>query len=213
LQVVEGFDPLKAGLLLLPATIPILLVNPLGTWIGQRIGPAWPTAVGMACLAVAAFLLLDLSGNYTQLIAPFILIGIGIGLQITPCAATAVEDPGSAGEGVVSGVFKASSMIGGSLGVAVGTAVFQTDARDQIIERVSGATTETVDKVLAVLTGGLQLEDVASLLPGDAGQIITDVFDAAVGIAMWPTIAVSLIGVVVAIVLLRGKAPAAGAGH
>jgi hypothetical protein len=104
-------------------------------------------------------------------------------------------------------------MIGGSLGVAVGTAVFQTDARDQIVERVSGATTETVDKVLAVLTGGLQLEDVASLLPGDAGQIITDVFDAAVGIAMWPTIAVSLIGVVVAIVLLRGKAPAAGAGH
>ena len=93
LQVVEGFDPLRAGLLLLPATIPILLINPLGTWLGRRVGPAWPTAVGMACLAVAAFLLLDLSGDYSQLIVPFVLIGIGIGLQITPCAATAVEDP------------------------------------------------------------------------------------------------------------------------
>jgi EmrB/QacA subfamily drug resistance transporter len=213
LQVVEGFDPLKAGLLLLPATIPILLINPLGTWLGQRVGPAWPTAVGMACLAIAAFLLLDLSGDYSQLIAPFILIGIGIGLQITPCAATAVEDPGSAGEGVVSGVFKASSMIGGSLGVAVGTAVFQTDARNQVIERIGGATSETVDKVLGVLTGGIQLDDVASLIPGDAQQVITDVFDAAVGVAMWPTIVVSLIGVAVAIVLLRGKAPATGSGH
>ena len=213
LQVVEGYDPLTAGLLLLPATIPILIVNPLGNWLGQRFGPAWPTAVGMACLAVAAFLLLDLTGDYSQLIAPFILIGIGIGLQITPCAATAVEDPGDAGEGVVSGVFKAASMIGGSLGVAVGTAVFQSSARGQLESILSNPPAETLAKVLDVLTGGLTLDDVASLIPGDARQVITEVFDAAVGMAMWPTIAVSLIGVIVAIVLLRGKAPAGGMGH
>ena len=213
LQVVEGYDPLKAGLLLLPATIPILLVNPLGTWLGRRFGPAGPTAVGMACLAAAAFLLLDLTGDYAQLIAPFILIGIGIGLQITPCAAAAVEDPGEAGEGVVSGVFKAASMIGGSLGVAVGTAVFQSSARSQLEAVLSNPPADTLAKVLDVLTGGLQLEDVASLIPGDARRVITDVFDAAVGMAMWPTIAVSLIGVIVAIVLLRGKAPAGGGGH
>ena len=213
LQVVEGYDPLQAGLLLLPATIPILIINPLGTWLGRRFGPAWPTAIGMACLAVAAFLLLDLSGSYTQLIAPFILIGVGIGLQITPCAATAVEDPGDAGEGVVSGVFKAASMIGGSLGVAVGTAVFQSSARDQLQSILSNPPAETLAKVLDVLTGGLQLKDVASLIPGDGQRVITDVFDSAVGMAMWPTIAVSLIGVIVAIVLLRGRAPAGGAGH
>jgi len=213
LQVVEGYDPLTAGLLLLPATIPILIVNPLGNWLGRRFGPAWPTAVGMACLAVAAVLLLNLTGDYSQLIAPFILIGIGIGLQITPCAATAVEDPGDAGEGVVSGVFKASSMIGGSLGVAVGTAVFQTSARSQLETMLNSPPAETLSKVLDVLTGGLQLDDIASLIPGDARKLITDVFDAAVGQAMWPTIAVSLIGVIVAIVLLRGKAPAGGGGH
>ena len=67
--------------------------------------------------------------------------------------------------------------------------------------------------MLDVLTGGLALDDVASLIPGDARQVITNVFDAAVGVAMWPTIAVSLIGIVVAIVLLRGKAPAGGMGH
>jgi len=213
LQVVEGYDPLTAGLLLLPATIPILIVNPLGNWLGRRFGPAWPTAVGMACLAVAAVLLLNLTGDYSQLIAPFILIGIGIGLQITPCAATAVEDPGDAGEGVVSGVFKASSMIGGSLGVAVGTAVFQTSARSQLETMLNSPPAETLSKVLDVLTGGLRLDDIASLIPGDARKLITDVFDAAVGQAMWPTIAVSLIGVIVAIVLLRGKAPAGGGGH
>jgi len=213
LQVVEGYDPLTAGLLLLPATIPILVINPLGNWLGRRYGPAWPTAVGMACLAAAAFLLLDLRGDYTQLIAPFILIGVGIGLQITPCAATAVEDPGQAGEGVVSGVFKASSMIGGSLGVAVGTAVFQSDARSQLTTLLDGPSAETLGKVLDVLTGGLSVDEAASLIPGDVSQVITDVFDTSVGMAMWPSIAVSLIGIAVAIVLLRGKAPAGGSGH
>jgi MFS family permease len=213
LQVVEGYDPLQAGLLLLPATIPILIVNPLGNWLGRRFGPALPTAVGMACLAAAAILLLNLTGDYSQLIAPFILIGIGIGLQITPCAATAVENPGDAGEGVVSGVFKAASMIGGSLGVAVGTAVFQSSARSQLESILTNPPAETLAKVLDVLTGGRKLEDVASLIPGDGGQVITEVFDTAVGLAMWPTIAVSLIGVIVAIVLLRGKAPAGGMGH
>ncbi len=207
LQVVEGYEPLMAGLLLLPATIPILIVNPLGNWLGQRFGPAWPTAVGMAFLAVAAILLLNLGGSYGQLIAPFILIGIGIGLQITPCAATAVENPGDAGEGVASGVFKAASMIGGSLGVAVGTAIFQSSARSDLQGLLPTPSPETVDKILSALTGGISVDDIASLVPGDAGQLITDVFDSAVGVAMWPSIAVSLIGVVVAIVLLRGRQP------
>lgn len=207
LQVVEGYEPLKAGLLLLPATIPILLVNPFGNWLGQRFGPAWPTAIGMAFLAVAAVLLLNLGGSYGELIAPFILIGIGIGLQITPCAATAVEDPGEAGEGVASGVFKAASMIGGSLGVAVGTAIFQSNARSDLQSLLPSPSAETLDKILSALTGGISIDDIASLVPGDAQQLINDVFDKAVGVAMWPSIVVSLIGVVVAIVLLRGRTP------
>ncbi|MEK9811103.1 MAG: hypothetical protein VW362_11690, partial [Candidatus Nanopelagicales bacterium] len=67
LQVVENYSPLEAGLLMLPATIPILIVNPLGNWLGRRFGAAMPTAVGMALLAVAALLLLDLGGSYTEL--------------------------------------------------------------------------------------------------------------------------------------------------
>ncbi|MGI9197950.1 MAG: MFS transporter [Candidatus Nanopelagicales bacterium] len=211
LQVVEGYDPLKAGLLLLPATIPILLVNPLGNWLGQRFGPAWPTAAGMVFLAVAGVLLLNLSGGYGDLIAPFILIGIGIGLQITPCAATAVEDPGDAGEGVASGVFKAASMIGGSLGVAVCTAVFQGSARSTVESLLASMSPspDTLNTILSALTGGVSVADIAALVPGDAQEFITTVFDTAVGVAMWPPIIVSVIGVIIAALLLRRKAPAA----
>ncbi len=211
LQVVEGYGALEAGLLLLPATIPILIINPLGTWLGQRLGARWPTAAGMLLLAIAAFLLTDLTNLYSSAVIPFILIGAGIGFQITPCAVTAVEDPGDAGEGVASGIFKAASMIGGSLGVAVATAVFQTDARSQVTSLLNSPTSDTMEKVISTLTGGLSVKEITSLVPGDAQDFINQVFEQAVARAMWPSIAMSLIGVVVAMVLLRQRREAAAA--
>ena len=53
LQVVEHQSPLRAGVLLLPATIPILLANPIGTRFGRSRGAWLPTAIGMVLLAVA----------------------------------------------------------------------------------------------------------------------------------------------------------------
>jgi len=211
LQVVEERTPLAAGVLLLPATIPILLLNPIGTRLGQRMGPWLPTAIGMVLLAIAAILMLDLSGSYNQLIAPFLLLGAGIGLQITPCAAVAVEDPDGAGEGVASGVYKASSMIGGSLGVALGTAIFQTRARYEL-----GGLLDKVDPSLAavsgyldVLTGSAKVGDLPTLPGVDAQTIVVKAFDAAVAYAMIPSVITAILGVGVAVMLLRGtSAPA-----
>jgi len=207
LQVVEGYDPLMAGALLLPATIPILLVNPIGTAISRRFGPAWPTAIGMALLAVAAFLLTTLGGSYVELLIPFVLIGIGIGLQITPCATAAVEDPGEAGEGTASGIFKAASMIGGSLGVAISTAVFQNVARSDAGSIIPGFTPDAgaIDTILSVLTGGAAVDVLKAVVPGDAQAFITRLFDDAIGAAMWPSIISAVIGVVIALWLLRGR--------
>jgi EmrB/QacA subfamily drug resistance transporter len=208
LQVVEGKSPLVAGALLLPATIPILLLNPIGTRLGRSRGPWLPTAVGMALLAVGCALLLDLAGGYGQLLAPFVLIGAGIGLQITPCAAVAVEDPDGAGEGVASGVYKASSMIGGSLGVALGTAIFQTRARYEL-ERLLGIDDpfdKTIGAFLDVLTGSARIGDID--VPGgvDASAVVTKAFDVAIAYAMLPMVLFAIIGIGVAF-LMRGRSP------
>jgi EmrB/QacA subfamily drug resistance transporter len=208
LQVVEGKSPLVAGALLLPATIPILLLNPIGTRLGRSRGAWLPTAVGMALLAVGCALLLDLAGGYGQLLAPFVLIGAGIGLQITPCAAVAVEDPAGAGEGVASGVYKASSMIGGSLGVALGTAIFQTRARYELerLLAIDDPFDKTIGAFLDVLTGSVRLGDIA--VPGgvDANAVVTKAFDVAIAYAMLPMVLIAVIGVGAAF-LMRGRSP------
>ena len=211
LQVVLEKSPLEAGLLLLPATIPILLLNPIGTAWGRRVGPGFPTFLGMVLLIVAAFLFTRLdSSDYSQLLLPFILLGIGIGLQITPCAVAAVEDPGEAGEGVASGIYKASSMIGGALGVAASTAVFQIGARSSLADVIKNAnlpvapTEAQFESFLAVLTGGPGLDDLLKAYPQVQEAIVT-VFNQAVGRAMLPSIVVSAIGAVLALWLLRGR--------
>jgi EmrB/QacA subfamily drug resistance transporter len=209
LQVVEGVSPLRAGVLLLPATIPILLANPIGTRVGRSRGAWLPTAIGMALLAAACVLLLDLSGSYNQLIAPFLLLGAGIGLQITPCAAVAVEDPDGAGEGVASGVYKASSMIGGSLGVAIATAVFQFRARvelDRLLEPFD-PTQKQLDDLLSVLTGAVTEAAVAAPPGVDVPSVVTRAFDTAIAYAMLPSLIAAVLGVVAAALLLRDTAP------
>lgn len=210
LQVVEDMSPLRAGVMLLPATIPILLVNPIGTRLGLRFGPWLPTAVGMALLAAASVLMLDLTGSYNQLIAPFLLLGAGIGLQITPCAAVAVEDPDGAGEGVASGVYKASSMIGGSLGVALGTAIFQTRARVEVEHLLQqyDPSLKQLGQFLDVLTGSAKASDIIPMGGMDVPKLVTQAFDVAVAYAMVPSVVTAVIGVGVAVLLLRGKAPA-----
>ena len=210
LQVVEDMSPLRAGVMLLPATIPILLVNPIGTRLGRRFGPWLPTAVGMALLAIGSVLMLELTGSYNQLIAPFLLLGAGIGLQITPCAAVAVEDPDGAGEGVASGVYKASSMIGGSLGVAMGTAIFQTRARVELGQLLQpyDPSMRQLGEYLDVLTGSAKAADIVPAAGMDVMATVTKAFDTAVAYAMIPSLVTAVIGVGVAVVLLRGKAPA-----
>ncbi len=206
LQVVEQFSPLVAGALLLPATIPILLANPLGTRWGYRSGARLATTAGMALLAGGCFLLLDLGGAYSELLAPFILIGVGIGLQITPCAAVALEDVGAAGEGVASGVFKAASMIGGSFGVAASTAVFQTAAGDRLRSLLSAVTLDdaAVGRFLDVMTGSVPVDSLTDI-SAEPQSIVTQAFDAAVARAMWPSIVFALIGAGVAWFLLRDR--------
>ena len=208
LQVVEGYSAIMAGALLLPATIPILVLNPLGTRLHRRFGPALPTTIGMGLLALSCILMLDLSGSYVELLPAFLLLGAGIGLQITPCATVAVEDPGEAGEGVASGIFKSASMIGGSLGVAASTAVFQGSAPQRIDELLGSITpdSQTIQRILDVLTGGATPDSIAPLIAGqDPLAFITDVFDFALGRSMWPSIIAAVLGGVLAAVLLRGR--------
>jgi EmrB/QacA subfamily drug resistance transporter len=130
LQDVRGYDPVVAGLLLLPVTVTLLALLPVGVRLERRTDARLPILIGLAVMAVALVLLglLVPDWNYPVVVGALLLFGIGVGLMSTPMTDAAVGQASGVPEplaGMASGVFKMSSMLGSSLGVAL----FATSAK------------------------------------------------------------------------------------
>jgi EmrB/QacA subfamily drug resistance transporter len=126
LQQDLGLAPLRAGLALLPATIPMLLLAPVGGWAADRFGPRGGTVVGIALLgaSVLALGLLAPGGSYAELWPAFVVFGAGVGL-ITVSTSTAGMDVARARErGEAAGILTTTRQVGGTLGLAAMSAVF-----------------------------------------------------------------------------------------
>jgi EmrB/QacA subfamily drug resistance transporter len=127
LQVVQGLDPLAAGLRTLPWTMAPMIVAPLVGLVIDRVGARTLIISGMALLAVAlGWLALVSSADvaYPALIVPFVLAGVGMGLQFAPMTMLALSSVPADSYGVASGTSNTVREIGVAGGVAVLASVF-----------------------------------------------------------------------------------------
>jgi multisubunit Na+/H+ antiporter MnhC subunit len=85
-------------------------------------------SVGLAILAVSMFLFagIDTGTTYSGLVIPFVLMGVGIALVMSPMSTAAMNAVSVQKSGVASGVLQMSRMIGASVGVAATGAIFQS---------------------------------------------------------------------------------------
>jgi EmrB/QacA subfamily drug resistance transporter len=127
LQTVLGYGPLDAGLRLLPWTATFITVAPIAGALADRIGER-PLMVGGLSLQAAGMAWLALIAEpgmaYPQLLAPFIVAGVGISMAI-PAAQNSVV--GSAAMDAIGKAAGANSMmreLGGVFGIAIAVAVF-----------------------------------------------------------------------------------------
>jgi len=161
----------------------------------------------MVLLLIAGLMLTAMPASYGILVIPFVILGAGIGLQITATAVIAVDEGSGAGEGVASGVYKASSMIGGSIGVAASVTIFQSSARShfQDVLGAAHATGDQLGQMLSVLTGALRPAVLDGLLGARTQEVVEDTFRAAVGNAMWLLVAAAAVGILTSwLLLVRG---------
>src|SRR5204863_285682 len=91
LQVVGGYDPLAAGLSMVPVTAVMLALSPSSGALAQRIGPKLQLTVGP--LAAAAGLLLTQrigpGASYPTVVLPAVtLFGLGLAALVAPLTAT-----------------------------------------------------------------------------------------------------------------------------
>ena len=73
------------------------------------------------------FSTIDIETTYSGLLVPFVLMGVGIALVMSPMSTAAMNAVSVQKAGVASGVLQMSRMVGGTVGVAATGAIFQSE--------------------------------------------------------------------------------------
>jgi EmrB/QacA subfamily drug resistance transporter len=121
LQNALGYSALKAGLYTLPMAAMTVVFAPLsGRIVGAR-GPRVPLIVAGITMSASGLMLtgLSLTTPVAQLMAAYLLFGLGFGMINAPITNTAVSGMPRSQAGVAAAVASTSRQVGQSLGVAV----------------------------------------------------------------------------------------------
>lgn len=124
LQVVQGFDALRAGLLMTPTPLAMALVAPLSGWLSDRVGAKILSSLGLAGIVVALLLLAGLTpeSDYSDVVVRLLLLGLGLGVFQSPNNSSVMGDVPRERLGIGSGILSLMRNLGTVVGVAAGAA-------------------------------------------------------------------------------------------
>jgi EmrB/QacA subfamily drug resistance transporter len=204
-QDVLGFTPIQSGLSLLPLTIPLLFVAPVIGKVYDRVGPRAIVAGGCLLVAIAlgwsAAQLHQLS--YAWLVPSYLLMGIGIGMIMSPTNTDALNAAPPKDRGEASGVIQTLRQVGGSVGLAImGTIV--ANVQSDHIQAFVAANPADAQQVNAALAQSGGAADASSA--GVSAQVVDALHDAltsATSSSYWVAGGVMGLAAIVAFAVLR----------
>jgi EmrB/QacA subfamily drug resistance transporter len=148
---VLGYDPIKAGLGLLPMMVTYALVSLVAGRLYPRLGARVSVSGGAACITVAMALLATIPSNpdYASLLPGLFVLGIGVGLfysSVTTAGVTSLDESRSS---LAGGIVYMCQVAGGSVGLGITTAIVASAATgaSQLVGGVTDAF--TFDLVMA----------------------------------------------------------------
>ena len=127
MQVGLGYEPLSAGLHLLPWTASLFFVAPLAGILADRVGDRPLLAGGLALQAVGVgwvALIVEPGMAYGELVVPLVVTGLGASAAIPPAASAVVRAVPAESVGIAAGANSMLRELGGVFGIAIAVAVF-----------------------------------------------------------------------------------------
>ena len=127
LQTGLGYGPLDTGLRLLPWTATFITIAPVAGALADRIGerPLMVAGLSLQGLGMAwVALIADPSMSYAQLLAPFVVAGVGVSMAIPAAQNSVVASVPDAALGKAAGANSMMRELGGVFGIAIAVAVF-----------------------------------------------------------------------------------------
>jgi EmrB/QacA subfamily drug resistance transporter len=126
-QIVWGFSPLTAGLASLPMTAAIMITAPIAAKFLPRVGPRLLMTVGplVAAAGLLWFTQITVDGAYAVQVLPGqLLLGVGLAMIFVPMQNLALAGIQGRDAGVAGAALTATQQVGGSIGIAVFTALY-----------------------------------------------------------------------------------------
>ncbi|MET7755826.1 MFS transporter [Streptomyces sp. NPDC005389] len=210
MQSVLGYEPVEAGLCILPMCASAFLVSALA----GRFGP-WPPRVsiggGLALIALGSAMqaTLDARSSGSGIMAGLVVSGLGVGLVTPSLAAAALATVPPERGGMVGGAVNTFRQLGFALGIAVFGLIFQSR-----IERVLRADGGVPDPhgTAAALSGG-QARSVVAGWPEDEraemALLVREAFTSGLNAVL--VVAAALGAVASLLVVATVRVPAGGA--
>ncbi|MET8248629.1 MFS transporter [Streptomyces sp. NPDC005202] len=141
LQFVLGYDALQTGLRMLPLAGAVFVGSALTGWLTPRIGMKPTVTAGMVggTAALALLTQVDGSSSYGDFVAPLIVLGLAIGLALSPCTDAIMGAFPESELGVGGAVNDTSLELGGSLGIAILGSLLSTSYSDHLSDATAGS--------------------------------------------------------------------------
>jgi EmrB/QacA subfamily drug resistance transporter len=127
LQDTLGHSATAAGILILPVTVPMILISPLAGRLIARLGARVLMTMGMLCGLAGLVILTQVSetSGYALVFPGYLLFGIALGFVYAPMSTAAMAAMPREKSGIASGVLAMNRVLAGAVALAVTGAVFQ----------------------------------------------------------------------------------------
>jgi EmrB/QacA subfamily drug resistance transporter len=141
LQFVLGYGPLETGVRLLPLAgavcVGAITTGKLTPLLGMRV----TVTAGMALGTIGILLMTRVAdgSGYGDFLAPLILLGVAIGLSVSPCTEAIMGSFPENELGAGGGVNDTAVELGGALGIAILGSVLATSYESELTKSVGGA--------------------------------------------------------------------------
>jgi predicted MFS family arabinose efflux permease len=159
LQGVHGYSALRAGMAFLPLTIALFAMVRVMPRLARRFDNTSILGGGLLlALAGMAWMsqLSEGTAYFPQIVGPMLLLGVGMGIALTPLTTAGVAGVSPGDAGAASGLVNVAHQLGGSLGLSVLVTVFASASRgaaEHAPAGAQGARYELAEAVGTSLTG------------------------------------------------------------
>ena len=205
-QQAQGMGAFETGLILLPQALIMGVLMPIAGFLYDRIGPRWPATIGLAIVAWGTYLLhtstTDTSSEELMWLLTFRAAGMGLCMMPIMTGGISALPPSLVSHaGAFNNVVQRTTA---ALGLAVLTAMVSNQQAQQIEDRT------------ALVPSGVPMPQLGAPTDGGVAGLLavyqetqTQVFVSALNDMYIVTAVITAAGVVLALMLHHGPAPAA----